>query len=84
MAEVVLSDAAESWIRDAEPDARDQVLNRLDRAAEFPDMILEYYRGSDRRKLRAGDYRAVIDYRQHEEPEVLYVERIGHRDGFYD
>lgn len=82
MATVELSASAEAWLQDADADTQEQVLKRLDRVSDFPEHFLEYYTGSSAYKLRAGDYRAVIDWDKEED--VLFVRRIGHRDGFYE
>lgn len=82
MATVALSDDAEEWLQNADADTQEQVLKRIDRVSEFPDHFLEYYKGSSYYKLRAGDYRAVVDWDK--ENDHLRVLRIGHRDGFYD
>lgn len=82
MADVEYSSRAADWLRDADPDAQEQVLNKLDEAKDFPDHFLTRLSGSEFYKLRAGDYRAEIDWLRDEG--VLFVRRIGHRDGFYD
>lgn len=82
MATVKLADSAEEWIYNADADVQEQVLKRLDRVSDFPEHFLEYYKGSSLYKVRAGDYRAVVDWDK--ENEELFVRRIGHRDGFYD
>lgn len=85
MARIELSERAADWLRNADPDATEQVTKRLERCAEFPDHFLDRLSGSDYYKLRAGDYRAVIQWERNADPEdVLFVRRIGHRDGFYD
>jgi mRNA interferase RelE/StbE len=84
MADVVYSADAEEWLENADADAREQVLKRVDNAKEFPEHFLEPYTGSPYYKLRAGDYRCVVDWQRNETPEILYIRRIGHRDGFYE
>jgi mRNA interferase RelE/StbE len=36
MVEVVVSDRAADWLRDAEPDVRDRITNKLHDITEFP------------------------------------------------
>lgn len=82
MAAVELSDDAEKWIQSVDADTQAQVLKRINRVSDFPEHFLEYYTGSSFYKLRAGDYRAVVDWDK--DRGVLRIVRIGHRDGFYD
>jgi len=82
MASVELSASAKEWLEQADADVQEQVLKRIDRVSDFPDHFLEYYRGTDYYKIRAGDYRAVVDWNK--EQDMLTVVRIGHRDGFYN
>lgn len=82
MATVELSASAEEWIQNADADVQEQVLQRIDRVSDFPEHFLEYYKASSAYKLRAGDYRAVVDWDK--ENDVITIQRIGHRDGFYE
>jgi mRNA interferase RelE/StbE len=82
MAEVELSTRAADWLDDAEPDVREQIISRLDQAVEFPDHFLTRLTGRPFYKLRAGDYRCIIDWRQ--DDSVLLVREIGHRRSIYD
>jgi mRNA interferase RelE/StbE len=84
MADVEYSSRAVEWIEGAEPDAREQVRKKLEQAADFPDHFLKRLSNSPYYRLRAGDYRAVVDWRRDDDPEVLFVREIGHRDGFYE
>ena len=40
--------------------------------------------GEPHYSLRVGDHRVVIDWRRNEDPEVLFVRRVGHRSNVYD
>lgn len=82
MADVELSSRAAAWLQSADPDPTEQVTNRLEQAADFPDHFLTRLTNSPYYKLRAGDYRAIVDWRR--DDDVLFVREIGHRDGFYD
>lgn len=85
MVVVEFSDDAEDWIQTADEDVRDQFGKRLARAEEAPEHFLTPLRGRPTYKLRAGDYRAEIQWVKNEDSEdVLFVRRIGHRDGFWD
>lgn len=84
MADVEYSSRAVEWVEQADPDAREQVRKKLEQAADFPEHFLKRLTNSPYYRLRAGDYRAVVDWRRNESPEVLFVREIGHRDGFYE
>lgn len=84
MADVEYSDRAAQWLRDAEPDVSEQVLKRIDQARDFPDHFLKRQSGSKHYSLRAGDYRAIIDWQRNENPELLFVRELGHRRNIYD
>jgi len=85
MADIEYSSRAVEWVEKAEPDAREQVRKKIEQAAEFPDHFLDRLTNSSYYKLRAGDYRCLIDWRRNDgEPDVLFIREIGHRDGFYD
>lgn len=81
MAEVEYSFRPREWLENAEHDVGARVLERLERAAEFPDHFLTRLTNSPFYKLRAGDYRAIVDWRREED--VLFVRRIGHRRNVY-
>jgi len=82
MARVELSSRAEEWLNNADPDAHEQVTGKLREAADFPSHFLSSLSGRSVYKLRAGDYRCLIDWRR--EDDVLFVQEIGHRRNIYD
>lgn len=82
MAEVVVSDSAAEWLRDAEPDVRDRIVNKLDDITDFPDHYLKRLSDSPYYRLRMGDYRMIIDWRK--DNDELFVRDIGHRRNIYD
>ena len=84
MADVEYSDRAAQWLRDAEPDVSEQVLKRIDQARDFPDHFLKRQSGSKHYSLRAGDYRAIVNWQRNKNPEVLFVREVGHRRNIYD
>lgn len=85
MTKLTYSERAAEWLRDAEPDVQEQVVNRLEQAVDFPDHFLKPMKGTPYYILRAGDYRAIIDWRREEDAEdELFVRKVGHRDGIYD
>ena len=82
MADVVVSDRAADWLRDAEPNVCDRIMNKLHDIEDVPDHYLKRLSGSPYYRLRVGDYRVIIDWRK-EEGE-LFVREIGHRRNVYD
>jgi mRNA interferase RelE/StbE len=84
MPELEYSSRAADWLREADPDAREQVMSRLEQAVDFPEHFLTRLSDSPYYRLRAGDYRAIVDWRRNDEPELLFVRTIGHRRNVYD
>jgi mRNA interferase RelE/StbE len=82
MVEVVVSDRAADWLRDAEPDVRDRITNKLHDITEFPDHYLKRLSGSPYYRLRVGDYRVIIDWRK--DDGKLFVREVGHCRSVYD
>lgn len=82
MTDVELSERACEWLAESEPDVREQVTKRLEQAQNFPDHFLHRLSNSPYYKLRAGDYRAIVDWRRNDD--VLFVRFIGHRRNVYD
>lgn len=81
MAEVEYSDRAVDQLEDLERETAERIVSKLDEVADFPGHFLKRLQNSPYYRLRVGDYRAEIDWRQ--DDEVLFVRRVGHRDGFY-
>jgi mRNA interferase RelE/StbE len=84
VAEIEVSDQAADWLADAEPDVRDRLLKKLRSIEDFPDHYLKRLSGSPYYRLRIGDYRAVIEWKRDESPEVLFVRDIGHRRNIHE
>jgi mRNA-degrading endonuclease RelE of RelBE toxin-antitoxin system len=40
--------------------------------------------GEPHYSLRVEDYRVVIDWQRNEDPEILFVRRVAHRNNVYD
>lgn len=85
MAEAEFSSAAYEWIQDAPADLQQRIGSKLRQAQDNPEHFLTSLRGGSGYKLRIGDYRAEIQWVRNDDSEdVLFVRRLGHRDGFWD
>lgn len=83
MVRVELTDVAQQQIRELPKRVRGRVRALMARLEDWPAVSgARPLRGSlwGRYRLRTGDYR--VQFRVHNQ--VVVVERIGHRDGFYD
>ena len=85
-AEVEFSTRATNQLEDLENEIGERILSKLDDAVWNPEHYLKGRRmtGQPYYSLRVGDYRAVIDWRRNEDPEVLFVRKVGHRRNIYD
>jgi len=61
MTDVVVSDRAAHWLRDAEPEVRDRITKKLHDITDFPEHYLKRLSRSPYYRLRVGDYRVIID-----------------------
>lgn len=77
MAEIEVSERAADWLRDAQPDVQERILNKLHDIEDFPEHYLKRLSGSPYYRLRVGDYRVIIDWQRDED--MLFVREIGHR-----
>lgn len=82
MTDVIVSNRAANWLRDAEPDVRDRIMKKLHDITDFPDHYLKRLSESSYYRLRVGDYRVIIDWRK--DDGELFVREIGHRRNVYD
>ncbi|MFB6176400.1 MAG: type II toxin-antitoxin system RelE/ParE family toxin [Halobaculum sp.] len=63
-------------------EARERVLKKLAEARDWTEHRLDPLSNYPYYKLRAGDYRAIVDWDR--EADVLVVEAVGHRRNVYD
>ncbi|EFW93376.1 hypothetical protein ZOD2009_05912 [Haladaptatus paucihalophilus DX253] len=82
MTTVEWSDRGVEQIEDLEHDIQDRILNKLDEATEWTEHRLEPLTNYPYYKLRAGDYRVIIDWKR--DTDVLRVLAVGHRKNVYD
>lgn len=85
-ATIEFSTRATDQLEDLDPEPAERVVSKLDDVVWNPDHYLGGRRmtGKPYYSLRVGDYRAIIDWRRDEDPEVLFVQRVGHRRNIYD
>jgi mRNA interferase RelE/StbE len=80
--DVELSERAVEQLQNLEPDIQDRIKKKLREATEWTENRIEPLTNYPYYKLRAGDYRAVIDWDK--DNDILYVLAIGHRRNVYD
>lgn len=77
-----ISPSARDDLDDLPDEAATRLLSKFEDAGEWPEHYLTRLSGYPYYKLRAGDYRAIIDWdKTNDKQEML---RAGHRDGVYD
>jgi len=82
MTEVEYTEKSLAHLENLDPPVADRVMNKVDEATEWTDHRIEPLSGWPYYKLRAGDYRAIIDWDR--DRDVLRVEAVGHRRNVYD
>lgn len=82
MAEVRLTPRAHDLLVALPAEARGRLTDALHAAGERPDRALRPLDGYPYHSLRAGDYRALVDWDREEG--VLWVFAVGHRRNVYD
>lgn len=86
MAEVEInySQQAAEQLEDLDSEAAERIVSKLDDVVWQPDHYLKRLTDSPYYRLRVGDYRVIIDWQRNEDPEMLFVRRVGHRRNIYD
>jgi len=82
MTDVVVSDRAADWLRDAESETSKRIRNKLHDIKDFPEHYLKRLSGSPYYRLRVGDYRVIIDWDK--DRDELFIRDIRHREKAYD
>lgn len=82
MAEVEWSKTGVECLEALDGSIQKRILNKLDEATEWPNHRLEPLVGYPYYKLRAGDYRVILDWGREEE--TLLVCAVGHRRNVSD
>lgn len=85
-ANIEYSSRAVEQLETLEDHIAERIISKLDDVAWNPEHYLKGRKmtGSDHYSLRVGDYRAVIDWRRNETPELLFIRRVGHRSDVYE
>lgn len=81
MTDVVVSERAADWLRDAETETSKRIRNKLHEITDFPEHYLRTLTNSPYYRLRVGDYRVIIEWDK--ENDELFVRDIRHREGAY-
>ena len=84
-AEIEYSTRAVEQLEKLETETAGRITSKLD---DVTWNVEHYLRGrkmtnSPFHSLRVGDYRVIIDWRRDEDPDVLFVRRLGDREGVY-
>jgi mRNA interferase RelE/StbE len=82
MTDVLISEHAADWLRDAENETSERIRNKLHDIEDFPEHYLKRLSDSPYYRLRVGKYRVIVDWDRNDE-EIL-VREIKHREGAYD
>lgn len=82
MYDVIFSDSARKQINNLEQPAQEKIIAVLERARIRPEAFLVKLVGEEGYKLRAGDYRVIVDL-EHSQMRILVI-KIGHRKNIYE
>lgn len=82
MTEIEITPQADEHLAGLDSDPRERVLKKLAEARDWTDHRLDPLSNYPYYKLRAGDYRVIIDWDR--ENDILVVEAVGHRRNVYD
>lgn len=82
MARLVQSEAAREQFAALEDHVAERLKDKLREAADDPAHHLERLHGYDLHKVRAGDHRAIVEWRRDED--LIAVHAVGHRSTIYD
>lgn len=82
MTEVEYSDQAVENLESLEPEIAERVMDKVDEATEWTEHRLVRLTNSSLYKVRAGDYRALVNWKQ--DKDQLFVVAVGHRRNVYD
>ncbi|AKH96970.1 type II toxin-antitoxin system RelE family toxin [Halanaeroarchaeum sulfurireducens] len=82
MTDVEITPQADEQLKELEAEDRERILRKLAEAREWTEHRIDRLSGWPYYKLRAGDYRAIIEWDR--ETDVLYVKAVGHRRNVYD
>lgn len=82
MTDLILSDRAKEQLSKLEHEDSERMVNKLQEATEWPDHYLEPIPGHPYHKLRAGDYRAIVNWDR--DKSIIKVRVVRHRRNVYD
>ena len=84
-ATVEYSTRAVDQLEDLENEDAERIVSKLDDVTWNVEHYLQgrQMTGEPHYSLRVGDHRVIIDWRRDEDPEVLFIRRVGKREGVY-
>lgn len=82
MTEFVVTQRTDGHLETLETEYRNRLIQKIDEATEFTEHRLNKLSGSPYYSVRAGDYRAIVDWDR--ENDVIRVLAAGHRRNVYD
>lgn len=82
MTDIEYSDKALKQLQKLEKTNAERIIKKIEEATEWTDHRLELLKDYPFYKIRAGEYRAIIDWRKEEN--TLFVVIVGHRRNVYD
>jgi mRNA interferase RelE/StbE len=82
MTEVRVAESVLGRINNLDDHEKERVKEKISDAADHPDHYLKPLTGDEGYRIRAGDYRVLVDWDKADD--VLYVTDFGKRDGVYD
>lgn len=82
MARISISKRARDQLESLDPPIQERMTEKLRQAGEYPEHFLEPLTGYHYYKVRAGDYRAIVEWQRN--TDQLRVHAVGHRSTIYD
>lgn len=81
MYEIIFSQTAEKQLKKLEKNVQERTVNALERIRIRPESYITKLVGEPLYKLRAGDYRIILDIEK--EKLTIFVIKVGHRKNIY-
>lgn len=84
-ADIEYSTRAVEQLEKLDPPMAERIIDELEEVTWNPKHFLKNRKitGLPYYSCVVGDYRVIIDWKRNEEPEVLFIRRVGHRRNVY-